>query len=266
MRCAVCRCNSDNQSKKNPYSDIKFFHFPKDETLCKKWLLATKREDKFNLKTACICSKHFQDTDYKLNLQHELLNYKPKRYRGLKDDAVPSLNLPSRTNIKKNSNGHCSGIQKRDRKRVVADLLSAVQTIMTGTDINRVEESLASRNQEIVALKQKLSALEKVFSKNQLKKLQSNKRIQWSVSEVSNGIVLHSAGPRAYRLMLKKGYPYPAVATLRAWLRKIKIQPGILRNVFKLIDSSDFNKPDRKIQLCKCPGIGATEIILDCSI
>lgn len=112
-------------------------------------------------------------------------------------------------------------------------------------DINRLEESMASKDREIVALKEKLSALEKVFSKNQLEKLQYNKRIRWSVEEISNAIVLHNAGPRAYRLMLKKGHPYPAVSTLRAWLRKIKIQPGILRNVFKLVKSSDFNTKDR---------------------
>lgn len=116
---------------------------------------------------------------------------------------------------------------------------------MTGIDINTLEESLRSKDREIVVLKEKLSALEKVFSKNQLEKLQSNKRIQWSVDEISNAIVLHNAGPRAYRLMLKKGHPYPAVSTLRLWLRKVKIQPGILRNVFKLVQSSDFNRKDK---------------------
>ncbi|KAL1492342.1 hypothetical protein ABEB36_010603 [Hypothenemus hampei] len=35
----------------------------------------------------------FGYSDYNVNLQHELLNYKPKRYRDLKDDAVLSQNL-----------------------------------------------------------------------------------------------------------------------------------------------------------------------------
>lgn len=120
----------------------------------------------------------------------------------------------------------------------------SVQTNVTGQNMDEFHESLKAKNKEIAELKEKLSAIEKVFTKNQLTKLQRNKRIQWSVHEISNAIVLYSAGPRAYRLMLKKGHPYPAVSTLRAWLKKIRIQPGILRNVFKLVESSDFNSKD----------------------
>nr|CAH7714512.1 unnamed protein product [Callosobruchus chinensis] len=94
MRCAVVGCNSDNQSKRNPCKDIKFFHFPKDPNLSKKWLLLSKRKDKVNIKYATVCSKHFCESDYKVNLKHTLLSYTPKNYRGLKDDASPSQNLP----------------------------------------------------------------------------------------------------------------------------------------------------------------------------
>lgn len=87
--------------------------------------------------------------------------------------------------------------------------------------------------------------METVFSKNQIAKLCNNKRIQWTISDISHALALYSAGPRAYRLMLKKGHPYPAISTLRAWLRKIKIAPGILRNVFKLVEYSDSNKMSR---------------------
>uniref|UniRef100_A0A6P7HHF7 THAP domain-containing protein 1-like n=1 Tax=Diabrotica virgifera virgifera TaxID=50390 RepID=A0A6P7HHF7_DIAVI len=95
MRCAVCTCNSDNQSKKNPCDkSVKFYRFPKDSSLCKQWLHATKRRDKVNVKTAVICSKHFLESDYDPNLRHKLLSYAPKNYHGLKDDAVPTQNLP----------------------------------------------------------------------------------------------------------------------------------------------------------------------------
>lgn len=124
MRCAVYGCNSDNQSKKNPCDGVKFFHFPKDKVMCKKWVHATKRKDKFNVKTACICSKHFLKSDFKVNLQHELLNYCPKNYRGLKDDTVPSQDLPCTST--KTSEG-CSGnasINKGKRKQRNGDLLN----------------------------------------------------------------------------------------------------------------------------------------------
>ncbi|KAJ8932645.1 hypothetical protein NQ318_002942 [Aromia moschata] len=94
MRCAVVGCDSDNQSKRNPCKNVKFFSFPKDDNLSKKWLHLTKREDKVNLKNAVICSKHFCESDYKVNLKHIFLDYIPKNYRGLKDDAIPTQNLP----------------------------------------------------------------------------------------------------------------------------------------------------------------------------
>lgn len=94
MRCAVVGCDSDNQSKRNPCKDVKFFSFPKDANLSKKWLHLTKREDKVNLKNAVICSKHFCESDYNVNLKHIFLDYIPKNYRGLKDDAIPTQNLP----------------------------------------------------------------------------------------------------------------------------------------------------------------------------
>lgn len=94
MRCAVVGCDSDNQSKRNPCKDIRFFRFPKDHNLSKKWLHLTRRKDKLNVKNAVICSKHFCVGDYKVNLKHTLLNYTPKNYRGLKEDAIPTQNLP----------------------------------------------------------------------------------------------------------------------------------------------------------------------------
>lgn len=94
MRCAVVGCDSDNQSKRNPCKDVKFFSFPKDANLSKNWLHLTKREDKVNVKNAVICSKHFCESDYTVNLKHILLGYTPKNHRGLKDDAIPTQNLP----------------------------------------------------------------------------------------------------------------------------------------------------------------------------
>ncbi|KAJ8944676.1 hypothetical protein NQ318_015884 [Aromia moschata] len=90
MRCAVYGCNTNNRSTNN----FKFFGFPKDENMKAKWKHLCKRKDKFNVKNARICSKHFVDEDYERNLKHELLGYQPKRFRSLKKEAVPSKNLP----------------------------------------------------------------------------------------------------------------------------------------------------------------------------
>lgn len=53
------------------------------------------------------------------------------------------------------------------------------------------------------------------------------KRIKWSANDIASAISLHAAGPRAYRLLLKRNYPLPAVSTLRTWAGKINVNPGI---------------------------------------
>ena len=81
----------------------------------------------------------------------------------------------------------------------------------------------------------------KLFSSEQIKKLENSKsRLRWSVEDISKAMVLYSAGPRGYRMLLKRGYPFPAVSTLRSWLKKIKIAPGILKNVFNIIKLSEM--------------------------
>ncbi|KAK5646413.1 hypothetical protein RI129_004877 [Pyrocoelia pectoralis] len=93
MRCAVYGCGADNQAK--AFSrEAKFFSFPKDKKVEGIWRHLCKRNDKFNVRSARICSKHFSDDDYKRNLKHELLPYKPKKYRLPKKEAIPSKNLP----------------------------------------------------------------------------------------------------------------------------------------------------------------------------
>lgn len=136
MRCSVFGCNSDKDSKKNPCPDVKFFSFPKDPVLQKKWLHLTKRKDKVNLKYAVVCSKHFCESDYKVNLKHTLLNYTPKNYRGLKDDAVPSQNLyecPAASSASvfvtsKSGEKRKLVYKKRERTQLVKQILDTTET------------------------------------------------------------------------------------------------------------------------------------------
>lgn len=65
-------------------------------------------------------------------------------------------------------------------------------------------------------------------------------KTHWSADDIANGIAIHSAGARAYRLLLKKEYPLPAVSTLRKWCGKIKICPGILEPVLQIMENSDL--------------------------
>lgn len=145
MRCAVVSCKSDNQSKKTPCKNIKFFHFPKDLNLRKKWLDATKRKDKVNIKTAVVCSKHFCESDYKVNLKYILLNYTPKNYRGLKDDAIPKQNLfQSQVSVASLPTSRQMGKlrnEKKKRNQIVNEILNTKDMEEDMPEIiNRVED------------------------------------------------------------------------------------------------------------------------------
>ncbi|KAK5647981.1 hypothetical protein RI129_002873 [Pyrocoelia pectoralis] len=80
MRCAVAGCHTDYQSK-NYTSDLMFFRFPKDENLSSTWVNACKRDVKFKVKNARICSKHFDKDCYERNLKFQLLGYSARNRR-----------------------------------------------------------------------------------------------------------------------------------------------------------------------------------------
>ena len=123
MRCTVYGCGVDNQAKYfSP--DIKFFSFPKDKKMLDIWKNLCKRDDDFNVKNARICSKHFSDSDYESNLQHELLGYKPKKYRPLKKEAIPSKNLPNKPAKENSTSCREERFKKRERKEIVETILN----------------------------------------------------------------------------------------------------------------------------------------------
>ncbi|GAB6029826.1 hypothetical protein CHUAL_014165 [Chamberlinius hualienensis] len=122
--CSVYGCNNNHRKK-----ELTFFRFPKDENLMKQWIWACRRKDQLNMKTARICSVHFQESDQYRSLQHELLGYTPKCSRKIKVDAVPSLHLPLKTepNVMKN-NERINRIVKRDRHKLATSMLETSNT------------------------------------------------------------------------------------------------------------------------------------------
>lgn len=46
--CAVATCKNTNKVTKG--TNIRYFRFPKIESICKQWMVACRREDKINLK------------------------------------------------------------------------------------------------------------------------------------------------------------------------------------------------------------------------
>ncbi|XP_015377351.1 PREDICTED: THAP domain-containing protein 5-like [Diuraphis noxia] len=92
--CAVANCKQYSSKAKIDGTDISFHRFPKDLDQQKLWAQKCKRDDKWNPQTSYICSIHFSSDAFVHNMKAKLLGYSP-RVRKLKQDAVPTLNLPA---------------------------------------------------------------------------------------------------------------------------------------------------------------------------
>ena len=87
--CAVYGCkNRGSISKEN---QVSFFRFPKSVTLRNKWLLATGRQDTFNLNNARMCSVHFDHEFFEKDMKNRLRPDLYQEKKQLTPDAVPKV-------------------------------------------------------------------------------------------------------------------------------------------------------------------------------
>lgn len=79
-----------------------------------------------------------------------------------------------------------------------------------------------------------------MMTPGQIKRLLNPKiKCNWSADDISNGVAIHAAGPRAYRLMLRKNYPLPGVTTLQNWCSKVALTPGLINHILQIMAASD---------------------------
>ena len=92
VKCSVMRCRNYSTTKNidSRLKKVRYFIFPKQEELKRKWMSVCNKP--VNSKSARICSDHFTESYFKL--EDILLNI-PLLKRTLKKDAVPTLNLAS---------------------------------------------------------------------------------------------------------------------------------------------------------------------------
>ncbi|KAL1488777.1 hypothetical protein ABEB36_014576 [Hypothenemus hampei] len=206
----------------------------------KVWIEKCQRTDFFNSDNARICSGHFKNSSYERNLKYELMGKPvPKNCRKLKLNAVPTLNLPAcEGTIMVQKSESTEEMEKRNRALLVEEIIKEHEKIQTNhDDRDQLIDQLKLRIAEMEREKESdTEALNKIFTKTQIKKIKNRgQRTKWTIEDISKSIVIYSAGARAYRLLLKKGFPFPAVSTLRSWLKNIKMQPGIQKKVFSVI-------------------------------
>lgn len=110
--CAVNGCKNYFLTKKNK-SEVKFFRFPAKIELANLWVKLCANKRLINVKSARICSAHFNDNDWRL--KDRLLNI-PMEMRHLKPDAVPSKNL---SEMQQSPSAREKRDHKRSQKRLV---------------------------------------------------------------------------------------------------------------------------------------------------
>lgn len=121
--CAVSGCGATNSGKRADRS-LNFYKFPKDESIAWAWDQCCGRKEPINLKTAKICSKHFQPTDYERNLKNELLGIVSRTCPPLKPGTVPTLCLPIRATKKsKSKSARALKMEKKARAEFVEEIL-----------------------------------------------------------------------------------------------------------------------------------------------
>nr|XP_017021175.1 52 kDa repressor of the inhibitor of the protein kinase [Drosophila kikkawai] len=96
MRCAVNNCGNNNRHSNK--SKWRFFHFPREPTLLKKWVDFCER-DNINPETACICNEHFVAEDFERNMQYEL-GFTRKNPTKLRPGSYPTCKGPRKLSNK----------------------------------------------------------------------------------------------------------------------------------------------------------------------
>ncbi|XP_071643599.1 uncharacterized protein [Temnothorax longispinosus] len=95
------------------------------------------------------------------------------------------------------------------------------------------------------SLKTTTDALHKLFTPGQIKILMSpnaNPRIRWSSEDITSAIALRSLSPKAYRFLRNvKKLPLPSISILQNWCATFNVQPGILKDVFKIMEDKGQN-------------------------
>jgi len=66
-------------------------------------------------------------------------------------------------------------------------------------------------------------SLRKIFTDTQIRILKNGgQRATFNSDDISTAICLHTAGPRAYNHLYKKGFPLPSRTTLYRWLSDVE--------------------------------------------
>ena len=118
VNCCVPECTNHSTKTKS----VSYHKIPTDQALQKAWIARIKRENLPPVKNCYVCSEHFEDSCFEVNLMEKLSGM--KRKRKLKSDAVPSIfNFSSSTKPAKRRATSENRIKRKQHQEVAWALL-----------------------------------------------------------------------------------------------------------------------------------------------
>ncbi|XP_041451514.1 uncharacterized protein LOC111065350 isoform X1 [Drosophila obscura] len=230
--CKICRSNSS-----------RLICVPKDGKKRQLWITATQVQLKESHK---ICENHFNEGDFhyasdSMAKRRRLLpNAVPRREEYLYTEAIPSAVGAS----------FCDFSSQTEKEVIECGI--ALDNVRLKLKIKELQMENDRLVRKLQSLEKLANSLKNIFTEKQISKLENGgTRICWSSEDISAGICLHAAGPRAYRHLLKKGFPLPCISTLHRWSQTVEINPGPLHFIFELMEAAvDRENEDKLCVLC----------------
>nr|AAB31526.1 O-type P element protein {exons 0-3} [Drosophila bifasciata, Peptide Transposon Partial, 757 aa] [Drosophila bifasciata] len=211
---------------------VKIIHAPKCEMKRKLW------EESLGCslsKNSQICDTHFNASQWRTALKGKI--YKKRR---LNNDAVPQREKEDES-VKE---GYANASTETEDTVINHSTSMEIKTLRQ--KIRALEDEVQSLRKLVEDASQLEKSLSTIFTQTQIKILKSGgKRSEFNSDDISWAMCLHTAGPRAYNHLYKKGFPLPCRATLYKWLSNVEIQTGCLDVVIDLMDNMDMDTADK---------------------
>lgn len=140
--CAVATCKNAHYKTKSRVPPVTYYSFPKDPALRNTWVWKCGRADQFNPNTSRICSDHFAEEQFQLDIEAQLMGY--TRHRKLIVGAIPTLKLgknptppKKRDLVTQRRERLASRVAREDVRRALEQEIFP----MTATDLPSVEDT-----------------------------------------------------------------------------------------------------------------------------
>lgn len=119
------------------------------------------------------------------------------------------------------------------------------QIVRLQQEVKRERRDKERLNKIVLKLQALKDNVSKWMTPGMLHRAVTGKKTCFRDEDIAAAIPLRNAGPRAYRLLRKRGCPLPSVSTLQRWAAKVVVKPGIIKQIIPVIKRSVETSRDR---------------------